>query len=114
MGYHQYVVEFIKPADDADRFRRFLDADLSRRNADYLAHRAPGVGLPLPALLTAGVGGFEAWMRSRGKLGGQNKVPRMDSTGVLTRDLVGFLHANGQVATEIGPGSVMDCADTAN
>ena len=49
LGYHQYVVEFLEGPGDADRFRRLLDADLSRRNADYQAHRAEGVGLPLPA-----------------------------------------------------------------
>ena len=73
------------------RFRDVLDADLSRRNADYLAHRAPGVGLPSPALLVARPGGFDGWMRHRGKLGGQNKVPRMDNAGTLTRDLLAYL-----------------------
>jgi hypothetical protein len=106
LGHHQYVVEFIDRPDDTDRFRRLLDDDLSRRNADYLAHRAGGVCLPLPALLTAGAGGFEAWMRFRGKLGGQNKVPRMDATGSLTRELVGFLREHEQVVLEIGPGDV--------
>src|SRR3954451_17208455 len=81
LGYHQYVVEFLDRPADAGLFRLSLDADLSRRNADYLAHRAEGVGLPLPALLTVRPGAFESWMRSRGKLGGQNKVPRMDATG---------------------------------
>ena len=108
LGHHQYVVEFIDRPDDADRFRRLLDDDLSRRNADYLAHRAGEVGLPLPALIAAGAGGFEAWMRSRGKLGGQNKVPRMDATGSLTRDLVGFLRDHEQVVLEIGPGDDSD------
>ena len=35
-------------------------------------------------------------MRRRGKLGGQNKVPRMDNTGALTRDLLDFLRQTGQ------------------
>jgi hypothetical protein len=108
LGHHQYVVEFIDRPDDADRFRRLLDDDLSRRNADYLAHRAGEVCLPLPALIAAGPGGFEAWMRSRGKLGGQNKVPRMDATGSLTRELVGFLRDHEQVVVDIGPGDVSD------
>jgi hypothetical protein len=104
LGHHQYVVEFIDRPDDADRFRRLLDDDLSRRNADYLAHRAGEVCLPLPALIAARAGGFESWMRSRGKLGGQYKVPRMDATGSLTRELVGFLRDHEQVVLEIGPG----------
>jgi hypothetical protein len=105
LGYHQYVLEFLDPPQDADRFLRLLDSELSRRNADYLAHRAPGVGLPLPALLVARPGGFNCWLRSRGKLGGQNKVPRMDGSGTLTHEIVQFLKQNDHVELEIEPGS---------
>jgi hypothetical protein len=103
LGHHQYVVEFVQRPGDADRFRQALDRDLAERNADYLAHRAEGVGLPLPALVVARPGAFESWMRSRGKLGGQNKVPRMDSSGQLTSQLVEFLRATDQIEQEIGP-----------
>jgi hypothetical protein len=104
LGFHRYVVEFLRPPADLDAFRGALDAELSRRNADYQAHRAEGVGLPLPALVVTCPGAFEAWMRRRGKLGGQHKVPRMDSTGALTGELVAFLHETGRVASEIAPG----------
>jgi hypothetical protein len=103
LGYHLYVVEFLVPPGDPDPFRRVLDADLSRRNADYLAHRDEGVGLPLPAVITVRPGAFESWMRSRGKLGGQNKVPRMDSTGTLTGELVDFVRQAGFVLAQTGP-----------
>jgi hypothetical protein len=106
LGYHQYVVEFLESPADPDGFRRALDSDLAARNADYLAHRAEGVGLPLPALVIARPGAFESWMRSRGKLGGQNKVPRMDNSGQLTGELVQFLHENGQVMRNLGPGGM--------
>ena len=91
----------LREPDDLGQFRRALDADLSRRNADYLAHRAEGVGLPMPAMLVARPGGFDAWMRSRGKLGGQHKVPRMDNTGTLTAEIVANLRDSGQVASEL-------------
>jgi hypothetical protein len=105
LGYHLYVVEFLGRPADLHGFRRALDADLSRRNADYRAHRADGVGLPLPALVVVQAGGFEAWMRNRGKLGGQHKVPRMDNAGVITAELVEFLRASGRVACELAAGS---------
>jgi hypothetical protein len=103
LGHHQYVVEFLRDPDRLDRFRAVLDAELSRRNADYLAHRASDVALPLPAIIVARPGRFESWMRSRGKLGGQNKVPRMDSSGSLTRELVAYLRETGGVAVELAP-----------
>ncbi len=103
LGHHQYVVEFLREPDRLERFREVLDADLSRRNADYQAHRAADVALPLPAIVVARPGTFEAWMRSRGKLGGQNKVPRMDSSGSLTRELVSFLREAGRVSQELTP-----------
>ena len=103
MGYHQFVVEFLKEPVDSRAFRDRLDGELSNRNADYLAHRIPGVGLPPPALIVARSGSFEAWMRRRGKLGGQNKVPRMDNTGSLTCDLVQFLRETDRVGIEVSP-----------
>jgi GH3 auxin-responsive promoter len=104
LGFHQFVVEFLEEPAELERFRDALDAELSRRNADYLAHRAPGVGLPLPSVIIARPGSFEAWMRERGKLGGQNKVPRMDNSGLLTRELISFLRGSDRVWIELEPG----------
>ncbi len=104
LGHHLYVFEFLRPPADLSAFREALDADLSRRNADYLAHRAEGVGLPLPAVVVARPGGFDDWMRSRGKLGGQHKVPRMDDSGALTGQLVGHLRGAGLVEGEMAAG----------
>lgn len=101
LGHHLYIVEFLKEPDDLDGFRRALDADLSRRNADYLAHRAEDVVLPIPALVVAKPGGFDAWMRSRGKLGGQHKVPRMDNSGTLTLEIVAMLREKGLISREL-------------
>jgi GH3 auxin-responsive promoter len=104
LGHHLFVVEFLDTLADLQAFRGALDADLSRRNADYRAHRAGGVGLPLPAVVVASPGGLDEWMRSRGKLGGQHKLPRMDGTGALTRELVEFLRGSGRVALELPAG----------
>jgi hypothetical protein len=105
LGHHLYVFEFLKPPDDLAAFRLALDSDLSERNADYLAHRVEGVGLPLPALVVARPGGFDAWMRSRGKFGGQHKVPRMDNEGTITNHLAEFLRLQGQIEGQIRPGN---------
>ena len=104
LGHHHFVVEFLGPIPDLSAFRSALDADLCRRNADYQAHRADGVGLPQPAITVLKPGGFEAWMRSKGKLGGQHKVPRMDGAGTLTAEMVAMVRGAGLVEAEIGPG----------
>lgn len=109
-GYHQYVIEFLREPADVERFRNELDTELLARNADYLAHRARDVVLLSPALLSAAPGSFDAWMRRRGRLGGQNKVPRMDGSGRLTRDLVEFLRSTGAVVGAVLPQPCVECA----
>jgi len=113
LGYHQYVVEFLDRPPDPETFRVKLDRALAARNADYEAHRSDGVGLPVPALLVARPGSFESWMRSRGKLGGQNKVPRMDNSGDLTRNLVEFLRSSDRVLHDLTPGVRLGGSDFA-
>jgi hypothetical protein len=107
LGHHLFVVEFLGPPSDLAAFRQRLDGELSRRNAHYEWFRAKGGGLPLPAIVVAATGAFDDWMRSRGQLGGQHKVPRMDSSGNLTAALVGFLRAHDRVAAELPEGSLV-------
>ncbi len=75
-GGHLFAVELDGPAD-ASRFAAALDEALAAGNADYAAHRAGGFGLRPPDVRLLQPGRFEHWMASRGKLGGQNKVPRV-------------------------------------
>ena len=65
----------------------------------------PGRGFACPAVIVAEPGSFEAWMRARGKLGGQHKVPRMDSSGSITGELVGFLRHDDRVRVELPSGN---------
>ena len=105
LGHHHYVIEFSRFPDTLRAFRDNLDAGLSRKNADYQAHRAAGVGLPTPAITVARPGGFDDWMRARGKLGGQNKVPRMDGGGTLTSAIAAHLDRIGAVMDQLAAGS---------
>ena len=104
LGHHRYVIEFLNEPGNLDDFRDRLDRDLRVRNADYRAHRAEGVGLPLPEVIVTKRGALEDWMRSRGKLGGQHKFPRMDSAGTLTQSITDYLESTGQIATRRPPG----------
>ncbi len=93
LGGHYYVVEFSGNApssEDLNKFAEELDARLCQRNEDYEAHRAKGYGLKAPIIKLAKQGTFAAWMKSRGKLGGQNKVPRIIMNQELFADLKNF------------------------
>jgi hypothetical protein len=100
-GHHVYLVEFLRSPASLANFRDALDADLCNRNADYLTHREDAVCLPPPGLVEVKPGGFDAWMRSRGKLGGQHKLPRMDNAGTLTAEILCFAREGNWVARDV-------------
>ena len=94
LGQHLYVVEFAEapPGGAAvEAFARTLDAELSATNEDYEAHRAGGYGLKPPQVHAVPSGRFAAWMKSRGQLGGQHKVPRIITDPELFRHLRDFM-----------------------
>lgn len=88
-GYHEWWIEF--GHDDPVQLSHVaeaLDVSLQKQNRDYEAHRDDlHLGIPLPKVHRVAAGSFMEWMRSKGKLGGQHKVPRMDNTGDLTLEI---------------------------
>jgi hypothetical protein len=87
-GQHVFVVEFAgAPPADLARFASTLDAVLSRMNDDYRAHREGGQMIP-PRVVAVPQGCFTHWMRARGRLGGQNKVPRVITDPALLASLL--------------------------
>jgi hypothetical protein len=91
-GGHLYIVEFSSAAPaDIGAFARAVDQLLCQANDDYRSHRAGGFGLDPPSVTVVGHGTFAAWMRSRGKLGGQHKVPRIISDPGLFAELRQFI-----------------------
>ena len=94
-GGHLYIVELGPLAGGLDagrraRFAERLDATLRGLNDDYAAHRAGGYGMDAARVRFLPPGGFAAWMKSRGKLGGQNKVPRIVNDPALFAALRDF------------------------
>jgi hypothetical protein len=92
-GRHRYLVEFAGAAPDLAPFAATLDAALCRANEDYQAHRQGDLTMLAPEVRAVRKGGFADWMRARGKLGGQNKVPRMDNSGQITSEISRFFAA---------------------
>lgn len=78
-GRHEWLVEFERPPADETRFAEVLDRALRDLNSDYDAKRTADLALLPPLLHAAPPGTFYAWMKERGKLGGQHKVPRLSN-----------------------------------
>lgn len=78
-GCHEWLIEFEKEPSDIELFRTTLDKALQEVNSDYEAKRYKDITLGGPILTVARQGLFYDWMSSRGKLGGQNKVPRLSN-----------------------------------
>lgn len=96
LGGHLYIVEFSGAVPDAAPIAAFaeaIDRRLSEENEDYAAHRADGFGMKPPRIHAVPSGTFAAWMKSRGKLGGQNKVPRILADHDRFAGLCGFVGA---------------------
>ena len=76
-GKHEWLIEFEKEPDDLDHFKTILDNALQSLNSDYEAKRYKNITLDPLVIQKAKPGLFYNWMKKRGKLGGQNKVPRL-------------------------------------
>ncbi|MBN1925961.1 MAG: GH3 auxin-responsive promoter family protein [Prolixibacteraceae bacterium] len=76
-GAHQWIIEFEKAPDDLNLFVFSLDKALQDLNSDYEAKRYKNITLELPKIEVVPSGTFYKWMKTRGKVGGQNKIPRL-------------------------------------
>lgn len=90
-GGHEWVIEFINDPDDMTRFTQVLDEKLREINSDYDAKRYKDIALIAPIIHKADRGTFHYWMKKRGKLGGQNKVPRLANDREYIDDLLEVL-----------------------
>ena len=78
-GAHEWIFEFTQEPDDLERFTEVFDNYLKSVNSDYEAKRYNNMTLKKPIVHIAKPQLFYNWMSSRGKLGGQNKVPRLSN-----------------------------------
>lgn len=87
-GAHEWIIEFEKKPDSIEIFANILDESLQELNSDYEAKRYKNMTLNPLKLNVARENLFFDWMKSRGKLGGQNKVPRLSNTREYLDDLL--------------------------
>ena len=90
-GGHEWLIEFDSPPQTMDRFTQILDQTLQQLNTDYEAKRQGNLALGPPVVHSLPNGSFHAWMKKRGKLGGQNKVPRLANHRKYVSDILEML-----------------------
>ncbi len=79
-GGHEWLIEFSKAPEDLQKFSQVLDESLKKINSDYDAKRTSDLTLAFPEVHRAKKGVFEHWLKMKGKLGGQHKVPRLSNS----------------------------------
>ena len=77
---HQWLIEFAVLPDSTERFARILDRALQQINSDYEAKRYKDITLQPLEVVVARKNLFHDWLKEKGKLGGQHKVPRLSNT----------------------------------
>lgn len=87
-GGHEWAIEFDQLPSDMMRFRDALDSDLEKANSDYAAKRTGGLAMSAPIIRQVPQGTFEMWLRSKGKVGGQHKVPRLGGDRIILQEVL--------------------------
>ena len=87
-GAHEWLVEFEKEPDDFNNFIIELDDCLKNINSDYEAKRHKSIALRLPIVHKLPPGTFTDWLHSKGKLGGQHKVPRLSNERTTLEEIL--------------------------
>ena len=78
-GAHEWIIEFRKAPDEIEVFTEVLDEALKRVNSDYEAKRYNNMTLNKPKIHVAPEKTFYNWLKSKNKLGGQHKIPRLSN-----------------------------------
>lgn len=88
---HEWFIEFAKAPSDMQAFMELVDSTIQDQNSDYEAKRKNDVTLSFPIARVVPEGTFYGWMASRGKIGGQNKVPRLCNDRTYADSLQAYL-----------------------
>ncbi|HEY1167295.1 MAG TPA: GH3 auxin-responsive promoter family protein [Chitinophaga sp.] len=92
-GGHEWLIEFEAPPADLQQFTQALDAKLKSVNSDYEAKRHKDIALHMPVIHVLPRGTFTEWLKSKGKLGGQHKVPRLNNERHYVEEILKFAGA---------------------
>jgi hypothetical protein len=88
VGRHHWLLEFEQSPMDMEAFSQTLDQAHKNPNADYDAKRKGNINIGFPLLTLATKGTFHCWLKQKGKLGGQHKIPRLQNTPNLLQEIM--------------------------
>ncbi len=91
-GAHEWLIEFDQPPDSLEYFAEVLDNALKAANSDYEAKRYKNIVLRPPLIRPLPAGTFYNWLKSRGRIGGQNKVPRLSNDRQYADEILSFIN----------------------
>ena len=78
-GKHEWAIEFSKTPDDLAAFETLLDQKLQALNSDYRAKRSGDLAMGKLSVVPLHIGTFYQWLKSKQKLGSQQKIPRLSN-----------------------------------
>jgi len=87
-GAHEWIIEFRKAPEEIQYFTEVLDNALKSLNSDYEAKRYNSMTLKMPKVHMARKNLFYDWLKSKGKLGGQHKIPRLSNERIYVDELL--------------------------
>jgi hypothetical protein len=90
-GAHEWLIEFERQPADLQQFTHSLDSALKSINSDYEAKRHKDIALRMPIIKAVPKNTFSNWLNSKGKLGGQHKVPRLSNDRKFIEEICVFV-----------------------
>jgi len=90
-GRMQFLIEFVTPPDNLQDYTIMLDSELQKQNSNYAQKRNNNIALSELEVIIAPTGTFYKWLEINGKLGGQNKVPRLVNSRKIIDEVLAIL-----------------------
>ena len=85
---HEWLIEFETQPDNMESFKNILDQTLKQLNGDYEAKRFQDIAMKPPRIHNLKTGTFYNWLKNKGKLGGQHKVPRLSNDRKIVEEIL--------------------------
>ena len=95
-GAHEWIIEFDYLPVSLELFTSLLDKSLQAINSDYEAKRHRDIALRMPVVHRMPKDGFKKWMKDKGKLGGQHKVPRLSNDRKYIEEMLQYVTGKSQ------------------